>query len=132
MVRRVRVMAVAVALSAAACRSSGPMDSGAMRAPDPNDCNVQVWDAPNHRGTTEFISGPVQLPRLGDLPGGRSWRDRIRSLRTGHRALVTVWTDEEYMGRRWQLAQLDYEALPTPFDAQVKSLQILCARATAE
>jgi len=121
-------LAVATALTVAGCRSVSRTDTGAVNPPDPGGCFAQVWDAPGYRGAVDFLNGPVRLFNLERLPGGRSWRNRIRSVRVGKIARVTVWTDEQFTGRKWQLTNDAYERLPDTFDRQVESLEISCSK----
>ena len=134
--RGIASLAVAALLTVAGCRSVSRTgtgtDTGARNPPDPGGCYAQVWDEPGYRGTVDFLNGPVRLFNLERLPGGRSWRNRIRSVRVGKTARVTVWTDEQFTGRQWQLVMDAYERLPDTFDRQVESLEISCTKPSAD
>jgi len=59
-------------------------------------------------GRADFINGPRRYSTLGDLPGGRAWQNRIRSLRLGRTAIVTVWSDENFRGVRFRSVRLPH------------------------
>ena len=59
---------------------------------------MQVWDQTGFGGRADFINGPRRYRTLGNLPGGRVWTNRIRSLRLGRTAIVTAWSDENFRG----------------------------------
>ena len=114
-------------LSAWGCRSAAPsLDATGTRMPNPSGCYVQVWDAPKSAGNAEYINGPVKHVHLSDLPGRRTWSNRIRSLRLGPAANATVWTDENFRGKSMRLTEVDYMQLPEEFSATIESLEITC------
>jgi hypothetical protein len=116
-------------VSAAACRSGTPLDARnrSTRPPDPTGCYVRVFDSPEYRGAEEYINGPIKLERLTNLPGGKSWSQRIRSVRVGPAAEVTVWTNEQYKGQQLRMVEAAYTTLPVVFDKKIASMQIQCA-----
>jgi hypothetical protein len=123
-----RVPLVAAILCASvACASS--RDTIGSRAPNPNGCYVQVWDAPNNAGLGDYINGPAKLVQLQDLPGQRSWRNKIRSLRVGPAASVTVWSDENFGGNSLRLVEVEYMQLPDALSGKIESMQIACTQA---
>jgi hypothetical protein len=119
---------MALITGATACSSHAPLDARnrSTRPPDPAGCYVRVFDAPDYRGGEEYINGPVRLEQLTGLPGGKSWDDRIRSMRVGPAADVTVWTRERYAGQRWRVVEAAYTALPAMFDKTISSMEIQC------
>ena len=111
----------------AACASRPPRQQG-MTMPSPDGCFIQVWDAPHFAGAVDYINGPREYANLRDLPGGRRWSGRIRSLRVGPDALATAHADEQFRGTRVLLHRgLEYVELPAPIRGQIESLQIECA-----
>ena len=115
-------------VSAAACRSGAPLDARnrSTRPPDPTGCYVRVFDTPDYRGAEEYINGPIKLEQLTSLPGGKSWTKRIRSVRVGPSADVTVWTAERYSGQQLRMVETAYATLPMAFDKMIASMQIQC------
>jgi hypothetical protein len=129
------VYAVAVSaamVSAMACRSAAPFDARnqSTRAPDPSGCYVRVFDAPDYRGSYEYINGPAKFDRLTSVPGGASWYKRIRSARLGPTANVAMWTGERFAGQRLILSEAAYPSLPAGFDRSITSMEIRCATAS--
>src|SRR5688500_6305537 len=74
-----------------------PADEG-VTMPSPDGCFVQVWEAPRFEGVADFINGPRGYSNLRDLPGGRVWHERIRSLKSGPVAAATAYADERFQG----------------------------------
>jgi hypothetical protein len=129
--RYVYAMALAV-IMVPACRTAGSFDARnqSTRAPDPSGCYVRVFDTPDYRGSYEYINGPVKLERLTSVPGGASWYKRIRSVRLGPMAIVTMWTGERFAGQRLMLSETTYPSLPAGFDRAIASMEIRCAAAS--
>ncbi len=112
-----------------ACEASRQPFAG-MTMPSPDGCFVQVWDGPNFSGASDFINGPRVYPSLRDVPGGRRWDNRIRSVKVGPGGTVVVWTDEKLQGMSMRLlTDSDYPRLSEALDAQVESMEIECATA---
>src|SRR5687767_10173560 len=114
-------------LMIAACASRPPRQQG-MTMPSPDGCFIQVWDAPHFAGAADYINGPREYSTLRDLPGGRRWNGRIRSLRVGPEALATAHADEHFSGTSVRLKRgFEYVELPTSIKGEIESLQIECA-----
>ena len=97
--------------------------------PSPDGCFIQVWDAPSHGGITDYINGPRAWTNLRDLPGGRVWRNRIRSMKTGVRTRVTVYADENFSGASMRLvADREYPVLVEGVSGRIASMTIDCAQ----
>ena len=121
------VLGSLVSLSALSCRSAAPsVVATGTRMPNPTGCYLQVWDQAESAGNAEFINGPVKHVHLNDLPGRRTWSNRIRSLRLGPTANATVWADEDFRGKSMRLTEVDYRQLPEDFSATIESLEITC------
>ena len=117
-------------LMVAACAGRTPRQQG-LTMPSPDGCFVQVWDAPHFAGVADYINGPREYASLRDLPGGRRWSGRIRSLRVGPEALATAHADEHFRGTSVRLNRGSaYVELPTPIKGEIESLQIECAART--
>lgn len=115
------------ALSAWGCRSAAhSVEATGSRMPNPSGCYVQVWDGPQSAGVGDYINGPARHASLRDLPGRRTWRNRIRSLRLGPAANATVWADENFTGTSLRLTEVDYMQLPPSLSARIESLEIAC------
>jgi hypothetical protein len=111
----------------AACAGRQPRQQG-MTMPSPDGCFIQVWDAPHFAGAADYINGPREYANLRDLPGGRRWSGRIRSLRVGPEAMATAHADEHFRGTSVRLDRgSEYVKLPTPIKDEIESLQIECA-----
>ena len=96
--------------------------------PSPDGCFVQVWDAPRLEGTADYINGPRQYATLRDLPAGKAWSGRIRSLKVGPGALVTAHAGERFSGSSLSLERgRSYAELPASIRGRIESLQIECA-----
>ena len=59
---------------------------------------MQVWEQPFFVGSSDYVNGPCKYPTVRDMPGRRDWRNRIRSLKVGSSASVTVWSQENFSG----------------------------------
>jgi hypothetical protein len=95
--------------------------------PNPEGCFVQVWDHVQHRGMTDYLNGPRALLNLRDLPGRRTWEDRIHSFRTGVTARVTVYVEEDFRGQGFPLmANTAYPMLSERLSGRIKSMNIDC------
>ncbi len=104
-----------------------------MTAPNPDGCYVRVWDANGFSGDGDFINGPARYTNLRDLPGGRVWTNRIRSLRAGPSATVTVWADENFQGQNLRVrADAMFPRFADGLAGEIKSMQIDCASVRAE
>jgi hypothetical protein len=111
----------------AACAGRSPRQQG-MTMPNPDGCFVQVWDAPHFAGAADYINGPREYSTLRDLPGGRRWSGRIRSLTVGPQALAIVHADEHFRGPSVRLSEgRRYVELPSSIGGDIESLQIECA-----
>ena len=127
-----RVAALAGLLITAACSSRAPERTG-VTMPSPDGCFVQVWDAPQFRGRQDFVNGPVAYATLRDLPGGRIWRDRIRSVKVGPATLATAYADENFQGVSLPLHRdQQYPALPDWIAGQIESIRIDCTPQPAD
>jgi hypothetical protein len=118
-----------VVLVASACACSRQRAFVNYSAPDPTGCFVQVYEKPEFAGAREFLNGPHKYATLGNLPGGVSWRNRIRSLRVGPAiTTVTLWTDEVFSGSAVRLGpDRPVPRLHDAFAGQVESLEIACS-----
>jgi hypothetical protein len=111
----------------AACAGRTPRQQG-MAMPSPDGCFVEVWDAPRLEGAVDYINGPRQYATLRDLPAGRAWSGRIRSLKVGPGAQATAHTDEHFRGNSLSLDRgRSYVELPPSISGRIASLQIECA-----
>jgi hypothetical protein len=102
---------------------------GETTMPSPDGCFIQVWDAPRHAGITDYINGPRAWMNLRDLPGGRVWTNRIRSMKTGVRTRATVYAGENFSGPSMRLVadrDCDYPVLVDGMSGRIASMTIDC------
>jgi hypothetical protein len=98
-----------------------------MTLPSPEGCFVQVWDQPFFVGPTDYVNGPRKYPTLRDMPGRRDWRNRIRSLKVGSSASVTVWSQENFSGSALRAARnAAHPELPEDLTARIQSIVVEC------
>jgi hypothetical protein len=88
--------AILLLIAGAACTHAPAYVS--LRAPNPNGCYVIVHDRVSFGGTGDVFNGPGRWPRLERLlqTNEESWRNRIRSLRVGRAATLTVYAEEDF------------------------------------
>lgn len=58
-------------------------------------CWVKFFDKKNFEGDSLFLSGPVNLPRMTG-PFGYDWEDKVRSVKTGPKANLTIYDNRNY------------------------------------
>jgi hypothetical protein len=94
-------------------------------APNPNGCYVMVYDQPGFRGVGDLWNGPGRWATLDGLrqTNQEGWRNRIRSLRVGSAATVTVYTDANFKGESRQFA---HPHLDPTFSGRIESVQLAC------
>jgi hypothetical protein len=112
------------------CASRGPRQ-GETTMPSPAGCFVQVWDVARFGGVTDYINGPRVYANLRDLPGGRIWGNRIRSVKTGVAASATVYADEDFQNASMRLMpDREYPAFPAELSGRIASMRIDCPLTT--
>jgi hypothetical protein len=125
---------ISLILIASAGCSRPPRHAG-LPAPDPGGCYVIVYEQPEFRGIRDVLNGPGRWPVLEELrqTNERSWQNRIRSLRIGKTATVTVYTDSDYTGDSKQFdPSSEHPRLERTISGQIESLQIRCRRADGD
>jgi hypothetical protein len=114
------------------CSSRTPYQTQATM-PNPEGCFVQVWDAPQYGGVYDYINGPRVYTTLRQMPGGRQWNDRVRSLRVPRGAVGVAYTDENLQGTRMPLrGGQEYPTLPLGITGDIESLEINCPPAARD
>ena len=104
-----------------------PPESGFRGMPNPSGCYMQVWEAADFSGTSDYINGPREYASLRQMPSNRTWQNRIVSVRIGPAAAVTVFTDENYRGQLLQLEpDSSHRQLPEAVAGQIESLRVAC------
>jgi hypothetical protein len=58
-------------------------------------CWVRLYDAENYAGESLTLSGPTTINDMSG-PFGINWDDRVESLQTGPRAVLTVFDDDDF------------------------------------
>lgn len=126
-VRMVGSLGLALVLAACAARAPRQLETA---MPSPDGCFVQVWDAPQFRGAFDYLNGPRQYANLRDLPGGRLWNNRIRSVRVGPAANGTVYAQENFGGANLAMRrEQSYGVLPPALSGAIASMTIDCLSA---
>jgi hypothetical protein len=116
---------------ATACGGSRSPSAARTTMPSPDGCYVRVWDRSAFAGTTDFINGPRRYNHLRDLPGGRSWSKRIKSVQLGPSAVALAYSEEEFRGRN-ALLMPDADSGRFPVVAvSIQSLEVRCSLPTA-
>ena len=101
--------------------------------PSPDGCFVQVWNDSGFAGNSDFINGPIQYAHLRDLPNGRSWKDRISSLRLGPGASAVAWSGEQFSGQSLLLtADSEERGTFAVLPVAIQSLDIRCVTQVAD
>jgi hypothetical protein len=97
--------------------------------PSPDGCYVQVWDEHQFAGRSDFVNGPRRYDHLRDLPGGVSWKNRIRSVTLGPNATLVAWTGERFEGDYLLMTSdaRDRGRYPA-VSVSLQSLEIRCSR----
>ena len=111
-----------LATAAVGCGGKQPARR-ALTMPSPEGCFVQVWDHPDFTGASEFLNGPRRYDHLNDLPGGSSWKRRVRSIRPGPAAQAIAWSGERFAGRDVHLT-----APAGTLAERVESLEVRCTQ----
>ncbi|SOD41148.1 beta/gamma crystallin domain-containing protein [Nitrosovibrio sp. Nv4] len=58
-------------------------------------CWVKFYEKKNYEGDSLTLAGPLNLPRLIG-PFGSDWENKVRSLKTGPRAGVTIYDNRDF------------------------------------
>ena len=127
--RPIPVLALITAmLAAAAC--GRPHLRAAIPAPHPNGCYVMLYERPNFQGIGDVLDGPGEWQTLKRLPHPREdWAGRIRSLRVGAAATITVYTDAFFAGESQRFSSgTDHPILGAPLSGRIESLVMQCER----
>jgi hypothetical protein len=122
-----RLCAFVLLLAAGCGRPGEPLS---LTMPNPDGCFVRVWEQERFVGVSDFINGPRAYPSLRDLPRGRNWQNRIRSVEVGPAATAIVWSDETYRGLNVRLTtSAQYPRLAEGLTAGIESMAIECGSA---
>jgi hypothetical protein len=107
--------------------------SPAFQAPNPNGCFVYVYDSAEFAGARYVFNGPARFRTLNRTlsAGELGWDNRIRSLRVGETALLTVFTETSFGGRSTRFtAGTAHPQLPPAFAGHIQSAVLECPAAT--
>ena len=58
-------------------------------------CWVKFYDKKDFAGDSLMLTGPVNLPRMTG-PFGYDWEDKVRSVKTGPNANLTIYDNRDY------------------------------------
>ena len=101
-------------------------------APNPNGCYVIVYDQAGFSGARQVVNGPARLSTLKLTSTGvdSDWSNRIRSLRVGEAATLTIYTDPSFAGRSMRLpARTTQDQFESAFSGHVQSAVLECGGA---
>ena len=124
-------MLVLSALAVTGCADNPKPAVTALRAPNPNGCYVMVYDQPEFRGAGDVFNGPARWASLEGLlqTNERNWRERIRSLRVGQTATLTVYAAPGFNGDSRQFPSgSEHPRLDPALSARIESLEFICSQ----
>lgn len=108
----------------AACGARSNSTQVFRTAPNPNGCYAQLFSGEQFTGTGDYVNGPWRIP---DVRADQRWKDGVRSLRTGARTTVTMWSDGNYRGSLLRVASSQQDSsVSTALGGVAASLQISC------
>jgi Peptidase inhibitor family I36 len=91
--------------------------------------NVIVYERANFSGAGDGLNGPARWPTLERIASTNeeTWQNRIRSLRVGSAATVSVYVDRDFKGasRRF-LPNTEHPQLEQAFQGRIESLELAC------
>lgn len=58
-------------------------------------CWVKFYDKKDFEGDSLMLAGPINLPRMTG-PFGYDWEDKVRSVKTGPKANLTIYDNRDY------------------------------------
>jgi hypothetical protein len=112
---------------------SGPGDaSPAFQAPNPNGCFVYVYESAEFSGARYVLNGPARFRTLSRTlsAGELGWDNRIRSLRVGETAILTVFTETSFAGRSTRFTSgTAHPQLAPAFAGHIQSAVLECSGA---
>ena len=110
--------------------STPRVTSSVVQAPDPNGCHVFVYENAEFSGARYVLNGPRRFRTLNPTLGGGepSWNNRIRSLRVGEAAALTVFTKTSFGGRSMRfLSSTAHPQLEPAFAGHIQSAVLECS-----
>jgi hypothetical protein len=109
--------------------STPTVTSARWQAPNPNGCYVYVYENADFSGARHVFNGPARIRSLKRTlsAGELGWDNRIRSLRVGEAAVVTVFTEISFGGRstRFQAGSAHPQLEPA-FAGHIQSAVLEC------
>jgi Peptidase inhibitor family I36 len=124
-----RFLALLTVLLLAASPPAGPLS--ALQSPNPNGCYVYVYENAEFAGARYVFNGPARFRTLKRTlsEGELSWDNRIRSLRVGEAATVTVFTETSFAGRSTRFtAGTAHPRLEPAFAGHIQSAVLECSQ----
>jgi hypothetical protein len=104
-----------------------------VQAPNPNGCYVYVYENAEFGGARYVLNGPARFRTLKRTlsEGELGWDNRIRSLRVGDTANLTVYTETSFAGRsqRFPAGTADRHLEPA-FAGHIQSAILECGGTT--
>jgi hypothetical protein len=107
--------------------------SSVVQAPNPSGCFVYVYDKPDFMGEKYVFNGPARFRTLNRTlsANGPGWDNRIRSLRLGETAVLTIFNEPSFAGRSTRFtAGSAHSQLETAFAGHIQSAVLECSGAT--
>jgi hypothetical protein len=103
--------------------------SSVVQAPNPNGCYAYVYENPAFGGARYILNGPARFRTLKRTlsAGELGWDNRIRSVRVGEAAALTVFTESSFGGRSMRLLSGTVHAQLEPaFAGHIQSAMLEC------
>lgn len=108
-----------------------PVTSAVVQAPNPNGCYAYVYEHAEFGGARYILNGPARFRTLKRTlsAGELGWDNRIRSIRVGETAALTVFTESSFGGRSMSfVAGTVHPHLETGFAGHIQSAVLECTR----
>jgi hypothetical protein len=102
----------------------------AFQAPNPNGCYVYVYETAEFAGARYVLNGPARIRTLKRTlsAGELGWDNRIRSLRVGEAANITVYTETSFGGRSTSFSSgTAHPQLDPAFAGHIQSAVVECS-----
>lgn len=124
-----RLVMIMLATSATCAHNPGPLT---LRAPNPSGCCAIVYDQPQFTGVADLLNGPVRFATLRALSQAnhKDWHKRIRSVKVGTAASLTVYTRQTFTGHSARFeAAAESPRLNRSLSGNIQSLELTCTAA---
>jgi hypothetical protein len=110
--------------------STARVSSSVMQAPNPDGCHVFVYEQAEFSGARYVLNGPRRFRTLNSTLGAGEpdWNNRIRSLRVGEAATLTLFTETSFSGRSMRFrSSTVHPQLEPAFAGHIQSAVLECS-----